>query len=257
MLINQSISIFALVAGAIGNLGDYIGCNTSYERMMTYWRSIDHIMIEADKYFCSENCLCDIKSDVKEMFRDNPFASVMMTTGYTESTDPKTINFQLCPTNPVKDAVVESFIKNEKNFDESIIVKQDFDIDKFATFWEHIEDRFECAGWCTTAYQIDDYTEPFNTGQRMIYKYLFSDINKGIVKNRGCLKYILEWLPRVMLAYGSITLFASIFQLIAFLMALALILKRYEYNDDYNNEDIKPKKVNFSTRKPKSIKHTS
>lgn len=248
MLFTLSISIFALVGGTVGNFGDYLGCNTKYKRILTYWRSLDYLMIEVDKVLCGNDCHCDVNIYAQRMFESDPYASLIFS-DYSVNLIPtalNVINFQNCK-RLSKERVNTSFIENEKNTWGELAIT-DFDIEKFATFWGYIENRFECAGWCTTAYQTENYNK-LATGQRMMYKYLFSDINKGPVKNKGCLKQILNWFPRAMLAYGSLTFFAGIFQIIAFIMALALLLHKSENEDN----ESKPKQTNNQPEDQKEL----
>ena len=56
-----------------------------------------------------------------------------------------------------------------------------------------------------------------------MFKYLFSDINRGIPKHRGCMKPILDWLPKMLISFGSFALFAALVQFGLFILSISLL----------------------------------
>lgn len=191
---------------------------------MMYWRTLDQYMIEVDKAFCGPNCPCDMNVNGVHMFKSDPFSEVIFNKWNVEtSSKPTVINFMGCPKDIIHQ-VNNLFLNNEVVLWDKRIV--DFKWYEFSLFWENIENRFECSGLCSIAYQGPDSNPISNQPeQRMMYKYLFSDVNKGPVKNKGCLKHLLNSFPQLILAYGSLTLIASLFQIIGFIFSLALIFK--------------------------------
>ena len=68
MLFTLSVSIFSLVAGSIGNVDEYVGCQKKFKGLFKYWNSIDKLMIDIDKTLCSDNCLCYITPYTKGLY---------------------------------------------------------------------------------------------------------------------------------------------------------------------------------------------
>ena len=102
----------------------------------------------------------------------------------------------------------------------------------FEGFWEHIENKFKCTGFCSTIYEPDSsmigYYQAPNTlenapKQRELIKYIFSDVNKGIPKHRGCMMQIMKWLPKMLISFGSFALFAALVQFGLFILSISLL----------------------------------
>ena len=80
--------------------------------------------------------------------------------------------------------------KVKLTFDALKISKINIKMNDFMTFWGRIEKKFDCNGWCESSYTGEDGKYHIMT------KYLFSDVNKGVVRNRGCMHRLIDWLPR-------------------------------------------------------------
>lgn len=221
MIFTLSISIFSLVAGSIGKLEDYIGCNTKYQRIIQYWGILDQYLITIDKELCTK-CPCYISEYARLLFENDPFVKDIAPVKSTS--DRSLINYQNSCSEYWQLVILSELMQlNSLSFNKEFHY---FDKDKFASYWKHIEEWFECSGWCTSVYQgTSTGTQP---GQVAMVKYLFSNINKGIVKHRGCLKQILNWLPKLMLAYGSLTFIVSLLQVIDLVLALLLLMTKEE-----------------------------
>ena len=120
-------------------------------------------------------------------------------------------------------------------FIDELIAKNNtniFEIDNFYNYWKRIEEKFKCTGWCNNKYIDRD------NNTRIVAKYLFSSIDGGIVKNRGCMKSVIRWLPKIMNAFGSTLLCTGFFMLIPLFFSISLLLRIYKnYDEDYNDDD--------------------
>ena len=216
----MSIAIFTLIAGTIGNLDKYVGCQTPYKRMFKYWEYLDNYFILADQLLCSDECKCSFTDVAKKLYQNDPitkevFGSYQLDGDHTINSLGKnkgTKRIQDCSAEvrkKLKDKQ-ESYLSLHKNK-----IKK-FKPDKFHKFWEYIENKFECTGFCATVYVpnpgVSDTSKLPN--QIPMIKYLFSNVNKGPVKNRGCMQPLLKYVSDLLISFGSLSLFASILQLI-------------------------------------------
>ena len=122
-------------------------------------------------------------------------------------------------------------------FIDEIIAKNNtdvFEINNFYNYWKRIEEKFKCTGWCNNKY-LD-----INNEERIVAKYLFSNIDGGIVKNRGCMKILSSWLTKIINGFGSTLLCAGFFMLFPLIFSICLYFGYYNYYDEdynYDNED--------------------
>ena len=122
-------------------------------------------------------------------------------------------------------------------FIDEIIAKNNtdvFEINNFYNYWKRIEEKFKCTGWCNNKY-LDT-----NNEERIVAKYLFSNIDGGIVKNRGCMKILSSWLTKIINGFGSTLLCAGFFMLFPLIFSICLYFGYYNYYDEdynYDNED--------------------
>jgi hypothetical protein len=56
-------------------------------------------------------------------------------------------------------------------------------------------------------------------------KYLFSGINRGIVKHPGCLNKMLDWIQPRLLAIGLVEFFAACVMVLTLILGICLICK--------------------------------
>lgn len=234
----MSVSFFTLIAGSIGKIDKYIGCQTKFKGIFKYWDEIDQYIIAADTALCGANCPCDMSKYSIQMYKNNPITKEMFNAYFN------------IKENDIKDISSDSMIKIQSCADKTTLRSnfklklKEKNIDGFngkifEGFWEHIENKFECTGFCRTIYEPDNtslgYYQAPNTltnapKQRELIKYIFSDVNKGMPKHRGCMIQIMKWLPKMLISFGSFALFASIVQIC--LLVLALMLLRH------NNENV-------------------
>lgn len=130
----------------------------------------------------------------------------------------KVINFRNC-TDVIQTSIADSFIEYDKAHGNYL---KKFNITKFGKFWDYIETKFNCTGWCQSEYEDSNHVT------RGYFKYLASDVNRGVVEHQGCLKSILDWLPPLLRAYGIICVFCSFFGIMNIIFAFSLLTGCYK-----------------------------
>lgn len=188
------------------------------------WSNLDELFKSIDQQFCSDGCKCGIKPEVQELFTKNETLKKVYELWKVENTSNVT-NFMGC-SESIFNKIHENFTQYEKTHGEHL---KNFNLTKFGDFWEYIENKFECTGWCHSSYKAT------NNSEYTFYKYLASDINRGPVKYPGCLKSILDWLPPLLKAYGGIAVCCSFCGILNFLLALTLLIGCYN-KDGKGNE---------------------
>ena len=92
-------------------------------------------------------------------------------------------------------------------------------LDNLIKFWGRIEKKFHCTGWCAKSYKKNGATNKYR-----YRKYLFSDINNGLVKKKGCMKPYRNWVQKMLRAFGGMMLIDSFLQLICLIFGVSLFL---------------------------------
>ena len=214
MIFTMSVSFFTLIAGSIGKMEKYIGCNTEYKGIIKYWRSIDNYLMKVDQKLCGNGCECNITPATKKLFQED-----VRTNGFYDKIireGGKNVKIQDC----MNENTLYNFPEGEiKKFKSKI----------FNNFWKHIENKFDCSGFCATIYTYDNNNGGMPTSfeekpnQVAMMKYLFTDVNRGPVKYRGCFRRLMKWLPKMLISFGCFALFASLIQIILFILSLSLL----------------------------------
>jgi hypothetical protein len=219
-----AISIFALVGGSIKYWDQSLGCDSKYKGVLDAYASIDSYIIEADTDFCSSDCPCYMNSTVHEEFITNTTAVPYYNMWHKTPAVSGAIKFSNC-----------SEIVRNKTHDDYVSVNAytnyTFDANMFSDYYGHVEEWFNCTGFCMTTY----YNERLKTNMGM-YKYIFSDIGRGVPEHIGCLKPILRWLPLVLNAFGSIGLFVSCFEGFVLYLAIAMLCTKGE--DEHEHKGV-------------------
>ena len=236
----MSISFFTLIAGSTGKLNKYVGCQTEFKGILKYWDDIDNYLQTVDKYFCKEkkdsndiSCQCTLTKYTDKIFKDDPIIGPLYKSLYRDNKEIEVVDINAYDRDTAKYSWRKCSQIVLKNGTYGIVMRNigDFQPKIFNRFWEHIENKFDCTGFCSTVYQRDTSfpnTKPddkFNEAPRQIpmFKYLFSDINRGIPKHRGCMKPIMDWLPKMLISFGSFALFAALVQFALFCLSISLL----------------------------------
>lgn len=222
LLFALAIAIFGLVSSSVGVAAEYVGCNTKFKGLLDFWTNFDQLFIYIDLGLCSTDCPCDFSSQAITAFTSNSTVKPF----YDQWTQPgKAISFDNC-TN-LKTVVIDAFhAYDAANGNHSGTI----DIDKFGKYWNFIENKFNCTGWCKDYY---DFSGTINSNtvssyKGAFFKYLYSDINRGIVENVGCLKSIMDWLPPIIRAYGIVGLIASVICFVTWILGCMLLCNCYK-----------------------------
>lgn len=125
-------------------------------------------------------------------------------------------------------------------------------MDKLAEYWEYIEKKFDCAGWCQSTYTHNSDLTGNVEKEGMIMKYLFSGINRGIVKHSGCLTSMIDWIRPRLIIIGLVEFFAAIVMVLTFILGICLIKRNKKENSNDNKK--KEKKSNEDTDEKQEIK---
>jgi hypothetical protein len=193
------VAIFALVAGTYGWVNTFLGCNGKFNGIMETWRGVDLYLQRADQYLCSPQCPCKLTNftDFSTNQTVAPFYNLWnkdLTVGNTA--------FQNC-SSQVQQRAYDEAAAGDVYFDP----QKNFNQQRFAEYMARVENDFQCAGWCNVTYINTD------TGNRMVmFKYLFTDVNRGPPQRLGCLDSVITWLPPYLQAFGSVALVLAAFQ---------------------------------------------
>jgi hypothetical protein len=172
-------------------------CNSGITRFLQSSKGLDVYLQSVDQTLCSPECPCKITTTAFENDSNvKPyFDKWYKTNGFGVTT------FQECSPQVQLNAYKQAAAA-DKDFDPD----KNFDQQRFWNYMIRLENEFSCSGWCDVRYMN-------NNGDNMIiYKYLFSGINRGPPKKFGCLEPIVEWLRPYLIAYGSLTITIAVFQ---------------------------------------------
>ena len=215
LLFCMIISILGLVASDVGKIEDYIGCNSNYTGVFKYWNNIDYLIGTIDYYLCSDECPCDFTNAATREFEAN--ATVKPTFDkYVKSGE--NLNFTTCPQDTRRN--VAGIFELKERFSGNHL--HNLNVTQFGEYWEYIEEKFECTGWCSKSYTVD-WIPNKPSEKRNLYKYLFRGINHGIVKEVGCLSSMIDWIKPRLGAFGCISFICSIIGIITWIFGIALL----------------------------------
>ena len=163
--------------------------------ILNNFHKLENIFYETDKYLCSNECPC--LDDEKNIF-------------------------QKCP----KELKKSVFNRSLLYYTGSEFQKR-FNDNKFMKYWEKIENKFKCVGFCNTTYfNIEDNNYTY------INKYLFSNKNKNI-KNKGCLFQMSDWLNKIILSYGVLVVINTVLTIICIYICFAILFDKVYEGSNY------------------------
>ena len=189
---------FSIICSIIKKNNETLNCNKSLKGFFTQFYYLDDYFHIVDYNLCSENCLC---------VTNNPEIYYSLSEGnydkniiYNERlSDDYIIKFQKC------DISLQNNINKYFDYSESYNKIGSVNIKRFYKYWNNIENKFNCIGWCKLNYE--------NTTNHNMKKYLFSNINKGII-NESCMEKVTNWISKMILSFGII-LYISWFLMVA------------------------------------------
>lgn len=229
LLFSWAIGIFASIGATIKHKVDHIlGCNSELTGVLEMWKNVDLYLMYADSILCSDLCPCPLNKRVYSEFQNDYFANSALKAWGSgaypvedssgDNKEKPKFSFKDCPAK-IQEEAHRRYIENPSSRDHWI------DPAKFATYWKNLENRFNCTGWCRT-----NYIDPYTTEKKMMFKFIFSNINKGIVGYPGCLHRITNWLPSLLGAIGGCLIVAAFLQTVTFVMALKLFSSPVVYS---------------------------
>ena len=226
-LFTFAVAIFALVAGAVSKSELTKSCQRDYTGIFEHFKYLDDFIHLADETLCSEKCPCFFSNySAIEDFTDfyqahsNEY-SMGDNLHMIDNLENGAINFANCSLEAKSQAYgVFKYIDKTGNID----------IKDFNEFWGRIEKKFKCNGWCEVNYESQIYHQG---NKRKMIKYVFSDVNGGVVNNRGCMHRMVDWLPKVINTYGSVLLIISVIMVVNFIFIASLFCNCY--TDEYNS----------------------
>ncbi len=179
---------------------------------------MDEYLILAHSVVCSPLCKCYVNSNLQNEMRTNFFIketyqhlSQYMNNENDENYE-KDFNIEKCPES-ILESIQEIYQSNPNNTHTRITK-----FNKFNKYWKKIEKRFKCSGWCRTK-----YTNPYTLQNDTMIKYIFSDINKGIVDYPGCLNRLINWIPSLVAVVGALLITCGVVQIVNMLVTLKLM----------------------------------
>lgn len=216
----------ALVGGSISYFDKHVGCNTQYKGLLAAYDSIDSYIIQADTDLCSADCPCYMNSTTHQKFISNmdsaPYYNMWEKTA---NQDTGAIQFKNC-SDIVRNRTLQNYITVNAYSNYTL------DANMFADYYRNVETWFNCSGFCETTY----YNDRLKTNMNM-FKYVFSDIGRGVPQHEGCLKPILEWLPLALNAFGSMGLFIACFEGFVLYCAIAWLCSNGEASESKKNQE--------------------
>lgn len=167
---------------------------------------MDKYFFLLDKELCSENCPCAMSDDMKKQYSDIPYLSKIVENYHIDKNG----------ADKVSDCKNFEDISNKYNDQENIFFKSGkFRYKTFKNYMKYVEQKFHCTGSCSANYENEEGK------QIRMGKYLFSGINKGIPKRKGCTFKVMKWLKKILISYGAFALVSGVLQIAVSGMALA------------------------------------
>ena len=237
------VSIFSLIGAQRYRNEKTDLCEEQLSGFFSHFLVLDDYFHIVDNFLCSESCECVFSN--KSAYQEfstiniaNPEPQIvsdqwqyMKNHVIYNKKGNKTRAYSFSQCSDDIQALAKSY------FIDEIIAKNNtdvFEINNFYNYWKRIEEKFKCTGWCNNKY-LDT-----NNEERIVAKYLFSNIDGGIVKNRGCMKILSSWLTKIINGFGSTLLCAGFFMLFPLIFSICLYFGYYNYYDEdynYDNED--------------------
>lgn len=226
------VCVITLIAGAASQTETPTRCDMDLKGVFENFRYLDLYFHLSDIALCNL-CSCYFSNKTANEELSSEFPDIKLTDDVIEGS----VHFGQCDIN-VKKEVMNEFLQNE--IARKLI--SEFDVDQFQIYWNRIERKFDCVGWCQTNYNYINDNKVINpkfNKSGTLRKYLFSDINGGLVHNPGCMKRMLDWLPKMLNTFGSVMLIICVAQVlsIVFVMFLFCDFGLEEHNKPIGRQD--------------------
>lgn len=160
--------------------------------LLKNFQKFENIFYDINNYLCSNDCPCKEDENMK---------------------------FQKCQD------IIKRKVFNESMADGGF--GDNFNYNKFMLYWEKIENKFECVGFCNESYYNFEENNIVN-----ISKYLFSN-NRNIIKNYGCLFPLSNWLNKMILSFVSIMIVNIVLSAICIYICIAILFDKVYEGSNY------------------------
>jgi hypothetical protein len=212
-----SVGIFNAIGGIIfdKHSNKLIGCDTPLSGILKLFENIDEYMILSHSIFCSSLCKCNLLFSLKDVFSGDYFYKDVYPNLEVNSTTDPSVKFNIndCPDGVLN--IIQKIYNTNPNNTYGIHIT---DFDKFHKYWKKMESRFKCTGWCRTK-----YINPFTLNNDTMIKYVFNNINDGIVQYPGCLNRIINYIPYLVGSIGALLIVVGVLQVVSLIFASFLI----------------------------------
>ena len=211
------VSIITIVASNIGNYDEHIGCHSKYKGIFEYWENIDSLFTYIDMTLCSNECPCNITSQMHNEFTSNNFSKEFINNIVDGG---NATSFQDCPNDTI--VKVKTFYEQDEKASKGKL--NNLNMNNFVKYWKYIENKFNCVGWCANSYwYTGNFSNVYVNGG--FCKYLFSGVNKGVPKYAGCLKEMFKFVKSKLQVCGYIALVCSCSMFITWIAGLVMCCK--------------------------------
>jgi hypothetical protein len=203
--------------------GSMLSCTSNYDTVMSQYNVADNYLQQVDQGLCSQACPCKFTNPTTQ----NNYRAYYPMTYNTWTVNPTSgvSDFTNCP-QAVQYSAYNNGQRNWQLGNAGSNYNSNFDMVNFHNYWSRVENKFNCTGFCKTTYTNGN-------GQTLgMVKYLFSDINRGIPENIGCMPHLLTWIAKFLDVFGGLALTLALLMFIAFLLAATYVCcprdKQYE-----------------------------
>lgn len=244
-----AIAIWVFIGTQTTYWNEAYGCDTKYKGFLEAWGSVDIYLQAVDELFCSYKCPCYVNRTTAQKFLYNYTAAPYYNLWSTFNISIKPHRFQDCNVTETEAAYGNYLMRNA-------YYNNSFRQDWFHTYFTHVEEYFECTGFCSTTY----FNTITGTNAKMV-KYLFTDIAKGVPKYIGCLEPILDWVTKTLNAFAAVCLFLVVILILFILIIIKLLAISFQEKNEIVKSRKKAKDENQVSRdkaeeeKPKEDTH--
>jgi hypothetical protein len=181
---------------------------------MSTYNYIDNYLVGVDNMLCSDYCPCYLYNKTEFISDTEVYPTYATWNITTDSNGP--VKYQNC-SKKVHELLYKKYTEFQNNtLNEPV----------FWNYYNYIENTFNCVGFCRTKYFND-----MENANVTMYKYMFTDVNRGIPKSIGCMNNLLQSLRLNLKWIGVVVLVVTIILLLVFILAIALCYVRKDEKD--------------------------
>jgi hypothetical protein len=194
------------MAISVNDIDKYIGCNSEFSGILSAYNHIDNYIVGVDTLFCSDACPCYLNNRTG-FEKDHGIYSTYEHWNITLN-DKDPVDYQQC-SEPTHAFLYNSY---SARYNGTLL-----DEKQFWNYYNYIESQYDCVGFCRTQYYSD-----FSKTNQTMYKYMFTDVNRGVPKNVGCMKTIITTIQTDLKWIALVAIILTALLLILFLLGVSL-----------------------------------